>query len=432
MAWNDVSRRVRTLKPSVTVAVANRAKAMRREGRDVLAFTLGEPDFDTPEPIKRAAIEALLAGQTKYMPTLGDEQTRAVIADKLERENGIAGLSGEHVGISSGGKHSLFVLMHCLLDPPVGDGQGDGDGAWEVVIPTPAWVSYAPIAELAGGRVVEVPTTPDSGFKMAPEQLERALTARTRVVVLNSPSNPCGTMYTPEEVRAIGSSLARAIRSGRCPDAVVISDEIYEKIVYGGIEHLSIGSLPEIADRVVTVNGLSKAYAMTGWRLGYAAMPGEFGARLIGAMGTLQGQMTTNVTSFCYPAIRVALTECGDEVERMRRAFAERAGVIADRLARIETPTGGGLGFPAPTGAFYVFPDVSGCFETRTPGGARIDSALSFCEALLEEQLVALIPGEDFGGCGGRHARISFACGIDQIHAGMDRIERFVGSLRPA
>jgi len=416
----QLSRRVRTLKPSVTVAVAGRAKAMRREGHDVLSFTLGEPDFDTPARIKRAAIEALEAGQTKYMPTLGDPETRETIARKLTEENGIRGLTGEHVAISVGGKHALYVLMHCLVDPPA-----PGEQAWEVVIPTPGWVSYAPIAELAGARVVEVETTPETGFRMSPEQLRGALTGRTRVVMLNSPSNPCGTMYSPEEIRALGRVIAEGGDSGLCPQAVVVSDEIYEKIVYGGTEHFSIGSMPELGERVVTVNGVSKAYAMTGWRLGYAACPGEFGARLIKAMGTLQGQMTTNATSFCYPAIRVALTECADEVERMRLAFAERAGVIGERLEAI-------VRLVRPTGAFYAFPDVSGCFAMRTPRGTVIDSALSFCEAALGEHLLAMIPGEDFGGCGGRHVRISFACGTEQIHAGMDRLEAFVGSLRPA
>jgi len=414
-----VARRVASMHPSVTVAFGNRAKAMQRAGIDVLSFSLGEPDFDTPLPIKQAAIDALLAGQTKYMPTLGDPETRAALAGKLERDNGIAGLTGEHVAISAGGKHSLYVCCHCLLDPPAA-----GEAAWEVLLPVPSWVSYAPIARMAGGEIVELPTMPGDDFKISPEQLRAAITPRSRLLILNSPSNQCGTMYSPEELRA----LARVVEeetATKAPDLVVMSDEIYEKIIYGGMDHFSMGSLPGIADRVLTLNGLSKAYSMTGWRVGYAAMPGDFGRAFINAMATLQGQMTTNIASFIYPAIRTALAECDADVERMRAAFAARAGVIADRLGRID-----GLICPRPTGAFYAFPDVSHYFGKTSAGGREIHSALDLCEALLEEAHVAFVPGEDFGGCGERCVRISFACGEGQIHAGMDRFEDFLGTLR--
>ncbi len=414
-----VAHRVASMHPSVTVAFGNRAKAMKRAGIDVLSFSLGEPDFDTPLPIKQAAIDALLAGQTKYMPTLGDPETRAALAAKLERDNGIAGLTGDHVAISAGGKHSLYVCCHCLLDPPA-----DGEAPWEVLLPVPAWVSYAPIAHMAGGKIVEIPTTPESNFKITPEQLRAAITPRSRIFLINSPSNPCGTMYSPDELRALARVVEEAAAT-IAPDLVVMSDEIYEKIIYGGMDHFSLGSIPEIADRVLTLNGLSKAYSMTGWRVGYAAMPGDFGREFIGAMGTLQGQMTTNIASFIYPAIRTALAECDAEVERMRQAFAARAGVIYERLCKID-----GLICPRPTGAFYAFPDVSCYFGKTSAGGREINSALDMCEALLEEAHIALVPGEDFGGCGERCVRISFACGEGQIHAGMDRFEDFLGKLR--
>lgn len=414
----SVSSRVGSIKPSVTVAFGGRAKAMRESGIDVLSFSLGEPDFDTPQPIKQAAIDALLAGQTKYMPTLGDTATRAAIADKLARDNQILGLKPEHIAISTGGKHSLYLCCHCLLDPP-----RPGEDQAEVLLPVPSWVSYAPIAQMAGGKVVELPTDASSDFKISPEQLRAAITPRSRLLILNSPSNPCGTMYSPDELRALAAVVAEAA-SSTAPGLIVITDEIYERIVYGGIEHFSIGAVPEIAERVVTLNGMSKAYSMTGWRVGYAAMPGDFGRTLIKAIGTLQGQMTTCITSFVYPAIRTALAECDREVEQMRNAFAARAGVIHARLNAIE-----GIICPKPTGAFYAFPDISRFFGTTSGGGRAINSALEFSEALLEESHVAFVPGEDFGGCGDRCVRISFACSEDQINAGMDRLEAFLAKL---
>jgi aspartate aminotransferase len=414
-----IAKRVATLVPSATVAVANRAKAMRRDGLDVLSFAAGEPDFDTPDRIKAAAIEALEAGQTKYMPTLGDPETRGVIAEKLRRENGLDGVTGDHVAISAGGKHSLFVACHCLLDPA-----RPGEAPQEVILPVPAWVSYAPIAELAGGRIVPVETTPEAGFRMSPAQLRAAITERSRLLILNSPSNPCGTMYSRVELEALAAVVADAAAS-IAPDLVVLTDEIYEKIVFDGHEHFSIGSVKSIADRTLTINGLSKAFAMTGWRIGYAAAPGEFGRRLINAMGTLQGQMTTNITSFSYPAIRVALTSCADDVERMRSAFEKRAVLVHKLSNAID-----GFRSPRPEGAFYVFPDVSAHFGRTSPAGRPFKTALDFAESLLEEALVACVPGEDFGGCGGNHIRLSFACSEAQIEKGFERIDRFVGGLR--
>ncbi|MBX3317287.1 MAG: pyridoxal phosphate-dependent aminotransferase [Phycisphaeraceae bacterium] len=416
-----ISRRVSVLKPSVTVSMMNRAKQMQASGIDVTSFAAGEPDFDTPESIKQAAIDALRAGQTKYMPTLGDMTTRQVIADKLGRENGIPGIAAENIAISSGGKHSLYVLCHCLLDAPLPNEQ-----PWEVVLPVPAWVSYAPIAELAGGRIVEVPTTCESGFKASAAQIRAAITPRSRMLILNSPSNPCGTMYSESELREIAAVVADAARS-IAPNLVIISDEIYEKIVFGPIPHFSIGSVPEVAERTITLNGLSKAYAMTGWRIGYTGCPGEWGKQFTNAMATLQGQMSTNITSFVYPAIRTALKECHADAKRMCDAFASRAAVVTKRLNAIP-----GLTTPTPTGAFYAFPDVSSYFGRVSPAGKRIASALDLCESLLAEAHVALVPGEDFGGCGGNHVRISFACSETQIERGLDRFGQFLASLRPA
>lgn len=414
-----VAHRVSSMHPSVTVAFGNRAKAMKRAGIDVLSFSLGEPDFDTPQPIKQAAIDALLAGQTKYMPTLGDPETKAAIAAKFERDNGIQGLTPEHVAISAGGKHSLYVACHCLLDPPQ-----EGEEPWDVLLPVPAWVSYAPIAHMAGGRIVELPTGPGDDFKISPAQLRAAITPRSRLLILNSPSNPCGTMYSPAELQALGAVIEE-MAATVAPDLVVLSDEIYEKIVYGGIPHFSLGSIPGIAERVLTLNGMSKAYSMTGWRIGYTAMPGEFGREFMKGMSTLQGQMTTNIVSFLYPAIRKALADCENEVHEMCAAFARRAEVISSRLAAVP-----GLICPKPTGAFYAFPDVSCYFNRTSPAGKTVTSAMDMCEALLEEAHIAFVPGEDFGGCGRNCVRISFACSEEQIHMGMDRFEDFLAKLR--
>jgi len=414
-----LSHRVSGLKASSTVAVMNRAKELARQGVDVLSFAAGEPDFDTPQRIKQGAIDALLAGQTKYMPTMGDPDTRKAIADKVTKENGIPGVTAEHVGISAGGKHALYVIFQCLFDA-----LETGVAPGEMVLPVPAWVSYAPLAELAGAKVVEVPTTVETSFKMSPEQLRAAITPRTRVVLLNSPSNPCGTMYSEQELRALGAVIAEAAKT-LAPDIVVISDEIYEKITYGGIPHFSIGSIPEIAERVITVNGLSKAYAMTGWRIGYTTTTGAWGLKFIKAMATMQGQMTTNITAFVYPAIGVALRECADEVEVMRKAFARRAELIYSLSRKIP-----GLKAAQPTGAFYLFPDVSAHFGKTAPDGRKLQSAMDFCESLLATQRVACVPGEDFGGCGMKHIRMSFACSEKQIEQGMARLGEFVASLK--
>jgi len=415
----SLSNRVSNLKPSITVALNNRAKALKASGVDVLGFAAGEPDFDTPQPIKDAAIKAMLDGQTKYMPTLGDMQTRACVANKLVTENNIAGLTGEHIAIGAGGKHVLYGAMQCLFDFPK-----PLEDPWEMILPTPAWVSYRPICELSGGVVREVNAGPERDFRITPAQLADAITPRSRLLILNSPSNPCGTMYSESDLRDLAKVIHEAVDIA--PNLVVLTDEIYEKIVYGDTPHFSIGSIPEIAERVITLNGMSKAYAMTGWRIGYAAMPGDFGKRFIKAMGTLQGQMTTNITSFNYAAMREALTnpEVAATVEEMRLAFASRAKLIMNRMSEIP-----GVSCPTPTGAFYVFPDVSALFSKTSAGGTKITDAPSLSEAMLDEAHIAFVPGNDFGGISGNHLRISFACSDEQINAGMDRFKGFVEGL---
>jgi aspartate aminotransferase len=244
------------------------------------------------------------------------------------------------------------------------------------------------------------------------------------MLILNSPSNPCGTMYTPDELRAIAAVVAEAAAT-IAPELVIVTDEIYEKIVFGGVPHFSIGSVPSVADRTVTINGMSKAFAMTGWRVGYAAAPGEFGTKLIKAIDALQGQMTSCITSFVYPAIRAALTSCADDVERFRCAFERRAKVIFER----------GAGHPghlmrAADGSVLFVSDVSAHFGKTSPQGVRVASSIEFGTALLNEAHIATVPGGEFGGCGGNHIRISFACSEEQIERGMERLTKFVASLK--
>jgi aspartate aminotransferase len=331
-----LSQRVRNLKPSATLAVSALVRRLQAEGRDVIGFGAGEPDFDTPEHIQQAAIDALRCGTTHYMPVPGEPKARQTIADKLRDENGIA-CTPDDVVITVGAKHALYLALQCLLD--AGDDR-------EVIVPTPAWVSYQPMIELSGGNVVEVPGALDNDYKITPAQLEAAITPRTAVLMINSPSNPCGTMYEPDELRA----LAEVVEPRG--QITILTDEIYEKLVYGGTEHFSPGSIGAIADRVVTVNGLSKAYAMTGWRIGYACAPGQGPGdlSLAKAMAKLQGQMTSHITSFCYAAI-------------------------------VEALTNGGIRCPRPTGAFYVFPDISAHVGKQTPAGRAIDSSSAFAEA---------------------------------------------------
>ncbi len=410
-----LSSRVMSLPASSTLAVTAKAQALRREGVDVISFAAGEPDFPTPPVVVDAAVAALKAGQTRYGPVPGDPETREVIARKFATENGLPGVTRDHVVVSSGGKHSLALLLQALIDP--------GAGLDEVLLPVPAWVSYAPMTQLAGGRVVEIRTRADRDFKMTPEDLRRAITPRSRVLIINSPSNPCGTMYTPEELREIGAAVAEAARTV-APELVVISDELYEKILFGGIAHFSIGSMPEIAERTITVNGLSKAYAMTGWRVGYFGGSGTFGLQVAKAVATLQSQSTTAIPTFIMPAVRTALTQCADDVERMRRAFGDRAQIAYSLISGVP-----GVVCPKPTGAFYLFPDIGAHFGKASAGGRAITSAASFAEALLEEQRVAVVPGEDFGSGGERCFRLTFACSEKDIREGIRRINEFVGGL---
>jgi aspartate/methionine/tyrosine aminotransferase len=425
-----LSARVDSLKASSTVAVMNKAKALKAAGVDVLNFSAGEPDFNTPEPAKRAAIAAINANATKYIDTAGDVPTRELLARMLTERNKIPNVTKDHILITAGVKMALYLAYQALFDVPTGQGQGQG-GQQEMLLPVPAWVSFNPMAVIAGAKVIELPTMPEADFKLTAAQLKAAITPRTRVVMLNSPSNPCSTMYSRAELAAIAAVIAEAART-IAPQIVVVSDELYQNIVFGNdasgrpAEHVSIGSFPEVAERTITINGPGKSFAMTGWRLGWLSGSGEFGRRFIAGLTKLQGQSITCVPGFSLAAMRSALTECDADLEMMRKAFASRAALFTGLLRQIP-----GLKLAEPVGAFYVFPDISAHLGKSTPKGVTIRSAADFAAALLDEHHMAVVPGEDFSqATGHKHIRMSFACDEEQLRAGAERLGRFVASLK--
>jgi aspartate aminotransferase len=382
-----LAARVSQVTPSITLAISAKAKAMKAEGIDVCSFSAGEPDFDTPAHIKAAAIKALDEGKTKYGPGAGEPRLREAIAHKLKNDNGL-NYDSENVLVTNGGKHSLYNLIVALIDP--------GD---EVIIPSPYWLSYPEMVTLVGGKSVIVETDASTGYKITPEQLKKAITPKTKLFVLNSPSNPTGMVYTPGEIKALSQVVVDA-------DIYVVSDEIYEKILYDGAEHISIGSLgEEIFQRTLISNGFAKGYSMTGWRVGYLAGPVD----IIKAASTIQGHSTSNVCTFAQYGAIAALEGSQDCVEEMRQAFAKRRQVMLDRLNAIP-----GLSTSKPDGAFYLFPDIS---QTGL-------KSLDFCDALLAEYQVAVIPGVAFGT--DKNIRLSYATDMETIEKGMDRLEKFV------
>ncbi|HEV56536.1 MAG TPA: pyridoxal phosphate-dependent aminotransferase [Phycisphaerales bacterium] len=391
-----ISQRAQAVPPSATIAVSSRAKEMRAQGLEVVSFGAGEPDFDTPQFVKDAAIEALQKGKTGYTATPGIPELRAAIADKLRRENGLD-YTPDQVIVNIGAKHSIYEALQAVIDP--------GD---EVILPRPYWVTYPEAIRLAGGVPRMVETDEAAGYKMSADQLAAALTDKTALLILNSPNNPGGFAYDPDELAALAKVLEGTA-------VMVISDEIYEKLVYGDTRFISFAALSEDAfGRTLTVNGLSKAYAMTGWRVGYTAGPIE----AIKAMARLQSHMTQNCVTFVQYGALAAMRDTSDTVETMRRQFEKRAAFIAERLNAIK-----GVRCPLPTGAFYVFPDVSAHYG-RTFGDVTVRNSLDFAGALLEQAHVALVPGDPFG-CP-KNVRLSFACSMEQIAEGTDRIRKWL------
>jgi len=385
----QLADRLSQTQPSLSLEIAAKALAMKAAGIDVCSFSAGEPHFDTPNHIKAAAHQALEMGKTKYGPVAGEPHLRAAIAQKLQQENHLD-YGPDQVLVTNGGKQSLYNLMQALVNP--------GD---EVIIPAPYWLSYPEMVRLAGGVPIIVPTTAGSNYKLQPEQLRQALTPHTRLLVLNSPSNPTGMVYTRAEMEALAAIVL-------AEDLLVVSDEIYEKILYDGIQHVSFGSLgPEIQDRTITSNGFAKGYAMTGWRIGYLAGPADI---IQGAI-KVQSHSTANVCTFAQHGAIAALEGPQVCVEQMRQAFAERRQLVLEGLAAIP-----GLTCRTPEGAFYVFVNIS---ETS------LDS-MTFCHELLENWQVAVVPGAVFGMAD--HIRLSYATDRVTLEKGLDRLGQFLAT----
>jgi len=394
----DLAKRVTGIKPSPTLAIAAKAKQMKSEGIDVVGFGAGEPDFDTPDNIKQAAIKALEEGFTKYTPVAGTDEARDAIIGKLKRDQSLD-YERNQIVISCGAKHTLYNITQALFQA--------GD---EVLIPAPYWVSYPDQLILADATPVIVETAEENGFTVTVKDLEKAITEKTRALVLNSPSNPTGGAYTRGQLEEIADLVKKK-------DILVISDEIYEKIIYRDFEFTSIAQLPEMQDRTVLVNGFSKAYSMTGWRLGYAAAPAE----LVGAIAKIQSQSTSNNTSFTLPAAVEALNGPQDFVEMMVVEFDKRRKYIVERLNGMD-----GVDCFDPVGAFYVFPNFAQAHK-KSFKGKLIGDSTGLADYLLSEAKVAVVPGIAFGA--DDNARLSFATSMENIEKGIDRIETAIGEL---
>ena len=397
-----LANRVKLVSESITLAVSAKANALKKAGVDVVGFGAGEPDFDTPAFIKEAAKAALDKGMTKYTPTPCIPELKAAIADKFNRENGLP-YKPEQITTGAGGKHCLYMAFMAVLNP--------GD---EVVIPSPYWVSYPEQVKLAGGVNRCISGDEKNGFKITPQQLEQAIGPKTKVFLINSPSNPGGHAYTPEELKALADVIARH------ENVIVFSDEIYEKLVYDGLKFVSFATLhPSLLERTLTFNCHSKSFAMTGWRIGYIGGPKV----VIDAINKLQSQMTSHITSFTQPAAIAALTDPRgkDSTEAMRQQFEKRGRHMWQRLNALPNIT-----CVRPQGAFYCFPNVSAYYGKKA-GDAQITEAVSFAAALLEQNHVAVVPGNDSGF--DTHVRLSFATSMEQIDKGIDRIGEFLKKL---
>lgn len=394
-----ISPRVKALAVSQTLAMSQKSAELKAQGIDIINLSVGEPDFNTPDHIKQAGIKAIEENYSFYSPVPGYMSLRKAIADKLSRENGLS-FEPTQIVVGNGAKHSLCNVIMATVAP--------GD---EVIIPTPAWVSYVEMVKLAEGKSVLVPTGLEQNFKITPAQLEAAITPHTTAIILCSPSNPTGSVYTREELQSLVDVLARH------PQVLVIADEIYEHINYTGGDFVSLASFPEIADRTVVINGVSKAYAMTGWRIGYCAAPLEIAK----AVTKLQGQFTSGASSIAQKAAEAAYTGPQDCVEEMRRAFERRRDLVV-RLAR-EIP---GLGVNEPQGAFYLFPEVS-AYIGRSFGDRVIKDSGDLAMYLLDEAHVATVDGAAF--CAPGYIRLSYATSDENIVEAMRRIAAALAKL---
>lgn len=394
-----ISQRCQRVTGSLTLAIDAKAKEMKQKGIDVVGFGAGEPDFDTPEHIRKAAKDALDLGKTRYTPAAGMPELRQAICDKLKRDNGLDYVP-QQIVVSNGAKHSLFNSFQALLE--------EGD---EVIVPGPYWVSYPEIVRMAGGVPVIVEGREENNFKPTIDDFRAAVTDKTRAVVINSPNNPNGFVFTREELQAIGDLAIEK-------DLSIVSDEIYEFLVYDGAEHISIASLsPEIKERTIVVNGMSKAYAMTGWRIGYTASP----LNAAKAMTNFQSHSTSCPNSIAQYAALTALSGPDDQLKSMVAEFDRRRRRIVELINEIP-----GLSCKPPKGAFYVMMNISGVFGKRYNGAPIVDS-MSFTQLLLDNSHVAVVPGAGFGA--DAYVRLSYATSMENIEKGLARIKEFVGKL---
>ncbi|WP_425447508.1 pyridoxal phosphate-dependent aminotransferase [Dethiothermospora halolimnae] len=392
----NLSRKAKSITPSVTLEITAKAKAMKSEGIDVIGFGAGEPDFNTPKNIQNAGIKAIEDGNTRYTATPGIMELRKAVCDKFKRDNDLD-YKPENILVSSGAKHSIYNALSAILNPED-----------EVIIPNPYWVSYPELVKLADGVPVEVKTLEENGFKYKVEDLKKALTDKTKAIFLNSPSNPTGTVYEREELEEIAKWAVEN-------NIFVISDEIYEKLVYDDANHISIATLNDkIKDLTIIINGMSKAYAMTGWRMGFAAAHKE----IIKVMTNLQSHSTSNASSISQYASVEGLNGDQSPIEEMRKHFEDRRNYMVDKINSIE-----GLSCKKPKGAFYVMANISEV-KGKEIKGRKINDSIDFAGALLEEVNVALVPGKAFGA--DDYVRLSYANSLDNIKEGLNRIEDFL------
>jgi len=387
------------IKPSITMSISALATQMKKQGDPIISMSAGEPDFDTPDHIKQAGIASIQAGKTKYTAAAGIPELRTAIANKYSQEYGVS-YTQENVIVSSGGKHSLFNIMSTLLNP--------GD---EVIIPTPYWVSYPAQVEVLGGRCVYIETTEANNLKITPAQLEAAITPKTKLFILNSPSNPTGMVYTQDELAALAAVLVKH-------QIHVVSDELYEKLSYGH-PHVSIAQCSEaIKALTLIVNGVSKAYSMTGWRIGYCLAPAPY----VKAMSSIQSHATSNPAQASQWAALEAITGPQEVVATMKDAFIQRRDTLVSGLNALP-----GITCIKPEGAFYAFPNISATFGKESPHGTITDD-VTFCEHFLKDQFVACVPGSGFGAQG--FIRLSYATSLDTIQEALSRIALFLERLQ--
>jgi len=397
-----LSNRIQQVKPSATLAITAKAAELRAAGRNIISLSVGEPDFDTPKAACEAGKKAIDEGFTRYTAVPGIPELRQVIAEKFKRDNDLD-YEAADILVSTGGKQCIYNMLQAMIDP--------GD---EVIIPAPYWVSYPDMVLLAEGAPVIVDTTADNNFKLSAGQMEAAITHKTRLLILNSPSNPTGMAYTHADLAALGEVIRKH------PDVAVATDDMYEKILFDGKQFATFAQVnPDLKDRTITLNGVSKAYCMTGWRIGFCAGP----RHLIKAMAKIQGQSTSNPSSISQKAALAALTGPTDALEEMVRTYESRREWLVAAINA--TP---GMHCIKPDGAFYVFPSVTDWIGTQTPTGTELTDDVAICEWLLDETGVALVPGTAFGSPG--HVRFSYAVSQDTLEDAVDRIAKAANGLK--